>query len=798
MMTSDDADLSYAELMLEPAETKEWSLAQDLVSDTPLATTRDTFQIIDPLTLKRLFFTEDWVYILVDRIASKIASQWLRVMHEEAVDGKKVVTPAEGHPLQALLETPNPEQDYHTWMYSLIVDECLMGNAMLWRAKQADQLILLPSEATRLDMARDGTVKGYIVALHSDEAQMSRRVMRFPVEEICHIRRPNPSSRLIGLSPFVAGLRAVAFNKFTGEYLNNFYKKGAQPGLVLEMADVANEKQALRLLRSFENAYTGRANQRKTMILPKGVTAQTVAHSLADQQLIEYVRANREVIINLLQIPKHELSIAETGSLGSEEYKIALKNFWSGQLRSIMRRVAGSLTRFFAKDLGPGYFLEFDLSDVDVLQEDADQKATLAEKLLATHTLNEVRAKLYDLDPVAQGDSVRGTARPELPAFDMPRLPPSDTTLSLIADVEKGLITRADAEARLTAELGLSAELAARLLGPAPLSRSEMLAKNKERFELVQKSLGRWFEETDSRLQDAFSQSYEKMLGRALKLLAAQLDTAVTLLTGPQEKAWHCKDKTINPKAFRRELEGALDKLEKQYLDGYVDDLTAEVNAGYETTLAVQFNQQDQERLDVLRQRYSKTRRLLLEERGLTGFVRMKETTSDAIMDVIERGVRDKLSIADIARRIAGTSGPADEPIRGIPDIERRAMVIARTETLHAASVGQAAAMQDAAKVVGKLYKMWINAGDERVRGNPAGLYPDSPYDHFHLQTGKAIPYDRLFDTGNGKGLMYPRDPRGDAGDVIQCRCRVIAFAAEDAEALGIELENAHTSQETP
>ena len=784
MTTRDDVELTYAELMLEPSDTKEWSLAQDLLSDAPVGTTHDTFQMVDPLTLKRLFFTEDWVYILVDRIASKISAQWLRVMHEEAVDGKKVVTPAENHPLQTILENPNPEQDYHTWMYSLIVDECLMGNAMVWRAAQADQLILLPSEATRLDLASDGTLRAYMLSVGHDVGRFAQKILRFAQEEVCHIRRPNPSSRLVGLSPFVAGLRAVAFNKFTGEYLNNFYKKGAQPGLVLEMADVANEKQALRLLRSFENAYTGRANQRKTMILPKGVSAQAVAHSLADQQLIEYVRSNRETIINLLQVPKHELSIAEAGSLGSEEYKIALKNFWSGQLRSIMRRVAGSLTRFFQDQLGDGYFLEYDLTDVDVLQDDADKKATLAEKLLATHTLNEVRTKLYDLDPVPQGDTVRGAVQPGFPTFDFPRLPAADTTLGLITDVEKGLLSRADAEAKLIQEMGLAPELAARLLGPVPLSRSEMNAKNQERFALAQKALGGWFAETDDRLQQAYVPTYEKMLRRALRLLAAQIDRAVGLLIGG-EKSLRTKEDQIDPKDFRRRLDNALDELETQYLTGYVDDLTAEMDAGYDTALAIQFNKQDQERLDVLRQRYSKTRRLLLEERGLTGFVRMKETTSDAIMDVIEQGVRDKLSIADIARRIAGTSGPADEPINQIANIERRAMVIARTETLHAASVGQAAAMADAAKVVGKIYKMWVNAGDERVRGNPAGLYPESKYDHWELQTGKAIPYNKPF----RNGLMYPRDPRGDAGDVIQCRCRLVAFAAEDAAAMGIELD---------
>lgn len=794
MTTDHDLDLSYAQLIAEVDETKQWGMAQDIINDRPLAyVAQDPRSAVDPMVLKNLFYSEDWVYIVVDRIASKISSQWLRVMREEVVDGKKIVKPAESHPLQTLLETPNQEQDYHSFMYAVIVDECLMGNAMVWYAKQLDQLVLLPAEITQLDVGADGTLNGYKVTFSQGLTALPKKILRFDPEEICHIRRPNPSGRLYGLSPFIPGRRSVNFNKFTSDYLNNFYEKGAQPGLLLEMRDVPNQAEAIRLIKQFEQAYGGRQNQWKMAVVPKGVVVNQMTHSLADQQLIEYVRANREVIMNLLQIPKHELSLAEAGSLGSQEYKTALKNFWSGQLRSIMRRVAGSFSRFFANQLGDGYFFEFDLSDVDVLQEDQDQKAALAEKLLATHTVNEVRAKLYDLQPVPQGDGVRGTT-----PMGMPMLPPPagtagapPTTMELLADVEKGLLTRDEAAAKLTSLYGFSSELADKILGPDDRLRSEMIAKNKARFALLEKAVGDWFERTDRALQDSFDSAVPKLLARALKLLVAQLDTAVSLLLDGEKglKAYRTKADTVDPKAFKKALRAALDDLEAQYLDGYSDELKAQMETGYDSTIAVSFNQADQARIEAIRARTAKGRYALLEERGLKTFAWLSETTTDQIMGVIERGIGEKWAIEDIARAIA-----KDPQFSEIPNIEKRAMVIARTEVLHAASVGQAAAMNDAARVVGKLQKMWVNAGDERVRGNPDGKYSKSKYDHWNLQ-GETVDADQPFPNG----LMYPRDPRGKAGDVIQCRCRVVAVAAEDAEAIGFgDLDREQTSGGNP
>jgi len=840
-MTKTTDDVDYIEI--DDFQAK--GLASEIIADSGSSyIAQDPRQAIDPMALKNLFYTEDWVYIVCDRIASKISSQWLRVMREEIVNGKKIVKPAEGHGVQTLLESPNDEQDYHAFMYSLVVDDVLMGNEFIWRAKKTGQLILLPSEATNVDVDTVGGIKGYRVYYQQD---VGRKAISFKPEEICHIRRPNPSSRIYGLSPFIPGKMPVLFNRFTAQYLNNFYQKGAQPGLILEVSEATNEEKAKRLLRSVENSYHGRTNQRRTMILPKGVTAQTMTHTLADQQLIDYIKSNRETIINLLQVPKHELGLAESGSLGSEEYKTAIKNFWAGQLRSVMRRIAGSLTKFFAKELGPGYFLEFDVSDVDVLQEDQAHKAVLAQQLLATHTLNEVRAKLYDLDPVANGFQVgpaplymptaaAAPATSATPATDAAAT--ADPTIAadaaanqvtspqqalngaqvaslmeIVARFSRGEITRDSALAIIRISFALSeadalAVLADTQVGEQPpvdnttqppaqptdtpdeqqtleqeVNTLELNATNIARFDLFAKSAGDWFGKTDAELRRSNEDTTTKVFKRVLDVFAGQAAAAARIIKGTEKADPELPSK----KELRKRITESFAELGEQYLDGLSDELITHVNVGYDSTVVMSFNSQDEAKLQAVKERSEKNRRLLLEARGIAAFDLTTTTTTEAVMSVIEAAIENNLRIVDIAKQI-------QEVFDQYGSVSGRAMVIARTEVLTAASIGHAAAIKDAERVLGPMRKMWVNAGDKRVRGetNPDGLYQNSPFDHWKLQ-GEVVDSDKAF----SNDLMYPRDPRGEKGDVIQCRCRVVAVSKEDAEAIGFgDLDKEHTEGE--
>lgn len=102
---------------------------------------------------------------------------------------------------------------------------------------------------------------------------------------------------------------------------------------------------------------------------------------------------------------------------------------------------------------------------------------------------------------------------------------------------------------------------------------------------------------------------------------------------------------------------------------------------------------------------------------------------------------------------------------------------IARTETTGAANY---AAVKSGNVSGFVMQKHWISATDARTRRPPK-----SHYDHYHMN-GKIIDSDEDFIFNpkrlNEDRLSYPGDPKGSAGNVINCRCTVAIIPKRDKE----------------
>jgi Phage Mu protein F like protein len=106
----------------------------------------------------------------------------------------------------------------------------------------------------------------------------------------------------------------------------------------------------------------------------------------------------------------------------------------------------------------------------------------------------------------------------------------------------------------------------------------------------------------------------------------------------------------------------------------------------------------------------------------------------------------------------------AKEIRRSFGDVSKsRATMLARTDLISLANGGSyMAARKVFEKVV--VNKVWLNAHDGRVRPSHAAA------------GGQVVPMDAPFSVG-GFDLMYPGDPQGPAGEVINCRC---TYTVED------------------
>jgi len=87
-----------------------------------------------------------------------------------------------------------------------------------------------------------------------------------------------------------------------------------------------------------------------------------------------------------------------------------------------------------------------------------------------------------------------------------------------------------------------------------------------------------------------------------------------------------------------------------------------------------------------------------------------------------------------------------------------RAERIARTETTAALNVGYLESL----KLVGATKKMWLTAGDERVR------------DAHEAMDGIIVNIDEPFVLPSGAVLNFPCDPDGDPHETINCRCTIV------------------------
>lgn len=685
---------------------------------------------MDGHLLKSLFFSEDWVFILTDLVANKISSQPLRVMQRTSEGGKEVAVVDTEHPLNDLLRQPNPWQDYASFMYNWVTEHTLMGNGVVWHAPKAGHLVVLASENLTLDFDHRGNLKEYLLANFADgEVQTPDGIQRFKEKEIIHTRRPNPNSLLWGLSPFIPGRKSILFNRYSTDYLNAFYLKQATPGLALSLDRMVNEDVALRQLRSFEVAYQGRKNSRRTLVLPKGVTATPLTHSLSDQKLLDHIQVNRETIMGLLKVPPHEVGLNTSASLGSEEYKTAIRNFWEATLKPTMDMIAGSLTKQFQAELGGNGFFQFDLSDVEALRDDLSIKATTAKAMLeAGLSINEVRAEVWEKDAI-QDES---------------------------ADIPYNLVTvRSSALSQFSAPVADKSEEVEDTKAIKKIRLSSKV-ENFRRLSLKQ-------------LTDEESRKIGKLSELAIDLLVGMTATAIEVVLDSvtqDSKALVTKaDKLPSKKVLERRIKRALEEQwEESWSNDVAKTLETSVDLGFDQQLDLVINAQARQEVATLKERDKEGRRLTLEARGLESFAQISATHTERIMKQITEGQKKGEAIGTIMRRVAEELGTPGE-------LAGRAETIARTETLTAVSIGQAAALDNASEVIPGLKKSWLTAGDNRVRDSHSAI------------DGDVIDVNEKFDNG----LRHPRDVKfGDAADNINCRCTILLVAPDDEDILGV------------
>ena len=134
---------------------------------------------------------------------------------------------------------------------------------------------------------------------------------------------------------------------------------------------------------------------------------------------------------------------------------------------------------------------------------------------------------------------------------------------------------------------------------------------------------------------------------------------------------------------------------------------------------------------------------------GIEKITNITDTTYRDIESIVTQGIQDGLSERQIGKLI-DTVAPTKSA--------SRAQTIARTET-HAAAMASAQASAEATGI--EMVREWVASGGERTR------------EAHDAASGQVVGMNEPFIV-DGEELMYPGDPNGSAGNVVNCRCAVV------------------------
>jgi len=143
--------------------------------------------------------------------------------------------------------------------------------------------------------------------------------------------------------------------------------------------------------------------------------------------------------------------------------------------------------------------------------------------------------------------------------------------------------------------------------------------------------------------------------------------------------------------------------------------------------------------------------------------LRITDTTRDIVFEVLAKGAEEGWGARRTAQEIIA---------RGVDLNRMRAVRITRTETVRAANLGKWSAAKNFQFLTDKV---WVSAGDNRVRPQPN--FSPGAANHIAMN-GQRIGLNETFTNG----CKFPGDPEASPDETIQCRCTLIFRQVKDSE----------------
>lgn len=339
------------------------------------------------------------VYAAVKVRADAVSRPPLAVYRRQSDGSKTPVLPA--HPVRQLLQRVNPWYTRGDLWQATEIYLNLWGQAF-WALERDDNggreiWPLRPDRVTVLP-DRQRHIRGFVYRGRAGAA------VAYTPEEMVWLRYFNPLEEYAGLSPLAPARLSVEMGGDGLRFNRNFLRNSAQPDFVLLTDAQLTDAEIEDFYRRWETRYRGPQNAHRPAIANFIRDIRTLGLSHRDMDFIRGLRWSLEEVSRAYGVPKPLLSDLERATFAN--INAAERIFWRNTIVPELRFFEEQLNRMLLPRLGyPDLELAFDLSAIEALQEDENQRVNREMQLLdrGVLTINELRRQ-RNLPPLPWGD----------------------------------------------------------------------------------------------------------------------------------------------------------------------------------------------------------------------------------------------------------------------------------------------------------------------------------------------------------------------------------------------------------
>jgi len=352
-----------------------------------------------------------WLYAGALAVAVAATKPALKIYRETGENKTIRQDEVQGEPINALVEVPNPDWSYREMVQIEVLNLILTGNHyenLIGTKKTNGPIeIGLSNQPVERWWMKPNQVFPHVDALGALEKYEFRSVSgqsRFLTpSEVIHFRLPNPGSYYLGMGMMEPAMNTATMELDAMSFQRRFMENDAVPPLIFTHPSTPGEAERKKFLAEWKQNHGGAKNAGKAAMVWGGFEIEKLGQTMKDAQYTELRKQNREELLATIGVPPSIVGLLEYANYSNME--VQSKKFWQDTVIPILGVIADKLTLRLAPMFNEDYWFEYDFSDIDVLQEDGERKARIAETLIRSgvKSPNEVREEMYNAEPYVGG-----------------------------------------------------------------------------------------------------------------------------------------------------------------------------------------------------------------------------------------------------------------------------------------------------------------------------------------------------------------------------------------------------------